>query len=211
MIAVTKGFPAVDVELLASLGVTDVGESRASEGLDKRAAVDSVGIPPLHWHCIGQVQTNKARTVMQWADVIQSVDRPRLVEALGRLAVERSRVLDVLIQVDLSAVRNPSEPPKSTERDRGGCLPSDIEPLAQLIPATAGLRCTGVMAVAPPSESPTGAFARLHQLSEELRRIIPAATIISAGMSGDLHEAIAHGATHVRIGGAILGNRLPEV
>lgn len=203
LVVVTKTYPASDVDLLAELGVTDVGENRDQEAKAKRADVSA---EDLRWHMIGQLQRNKATSVARWADVVESVDRPSLVDALARGCAQADRVrpLGVLIQVDL-------DPPESI--DRGGCPPDDVPLLAQAIAAHEQLELQGVMAVAPhpatgiPAER---AFARLREVAGRLQSGWPSATTISAGMSDDLEEAIARGATQVRIGGAILGPR-PKV
>lgn len=203
LVVVTKTYPATDVDLLAELGVTDVGENRDQEAKAKRADVSARN---LRWHMIGQLQRNKATSVAKWADVVESVDRLSLVDALARgvAQAERDGPLGVLIQVDL-------DPPESI--DRGGCAPGDVPALAQAIAAHDHLALQGVMAVAPHPATgipPERAFARLHEVASGLQARWPSATTISAGMSDDLEEAIAHGATQVRIGGAILGPR-PKV
>ncbi len=190
LIAVTKTFPASDVRRLVELGVTDVAENRDQEARVKRAECADL---PLTWHMIGQLQSNKAASVMSWADVVQSVDRSKVVHALGRAT---DTVRDVLIQVNLD-----SRP------ERGGVDPAHLMDLASDVAAAPHLQLKGVMAVAPLGESPEPAFARLYELSSLVQAQWPHARWISAGMSGDLEAAIAHGATHVRLGGAILGTR----
>jgi len=217
LVVVTKTFPATDVSLLADLGVADVGENRDQEAKAKRELVDAWAkgelvdagrpISPLpRWHMIGQLQRNKARSVAAWADVVESVDRLALVAALGRAAVEAERPLEVLLQVNLDPDPAPG---------RGGALPEEIPALGDAVAAEQGLRLAGVMGVAPnpgagdPGPSALAAFVRLAALSERLREAHPEAVEISAGMSGDLEEAIRAGATQVRVGGAILGPRPP--
>jgi pyridoxal phosphate enzyme (YggS family) len=200
LVVVTKTFPASDVEILAELGVRDVGENKDQEAKAKRADVQALD---LCWHMIGRLQRNKAASVCRWADVVESVDRVDLVEALADAAerVNRPEPLGVLIQVSL-------DPPERI--NRGGAPVTDIPLVAQAIAARPHLRLDGVMAVAPHPE--TGipaerAFAQLAEVSQELLSQWPQATVISAGMSHDLEAAIACGATQVRIGGAILGER----
>lgn len=195
-IVVTKTHPVSDLALLADLGVVDVGEARDAEGRDKRAALVDRG---LHWHAVGQVQTKKSSSVAGWADVVHSVDRGKLVLALGRGAVAVGRELAVLIQVDLD--------PGGSAAERGGASPSSVPGLADLVAATDGLRLAGVMAVAPLGSDPARAFALLRDTSDQLRGAHPAAQWISAGMSGDLEAAVAAGATHLRVGTAVLGSR----
>lgn len=203
LVVVTKTFPASDVEILAAVGVTDVAENRDQEAKAKRLAVE-VNAPALRWHMIGQLQRNKAASVARWADVVESVDRLELVAALGRAAAAHGRTLDVLLQVSLDPVVIPG---------RGGADPVDVPDLAAAVAAEPALALRGVMGVAPypgddPSaEGPGAAFARLQGVSRRLRERWPDADRISAGMSGDLEEAVAHGATQVRIGGAVLGQR----
>ncbi len=203
LVVVTKTFPASDVEILAALGVTDVAENRDQEAKAKRVATEAHA-PGLRWHMIGQLQRNKAASVARWADVVESVDRLELVAALGRAAASHERTLEVLLQVSLDAVVVPG---------RGGADPLDVPELAAAVAAEPALSLRGVMGVAPyPGDDasaggPSAAFARLAAVSAMLRDTWPGADRISAGMSGDLEEAVAHGATQVRIGGAVLGPR----
>jgi pyridoxal phosphate enzyme (YggS family) len=197
LVAITKTFPASDVRLLAGLGVTDVGENRDQEAAPK--AAECAGLdPPLRWHFVGQLQVNKAKSVVRYADVVHSIDRPRLIEALGARARAVGRVISCLIQVDLDEEPDPG---------RGGAPPGDVPSLAARVAATAGLDLGGVMAVAPLGEPPRPAFRRLAELAAVVRAAHPGAMMISAGMTGDLEEAIAEGATHVRVGTALLGSR----
>jgi PLP dependent protein len=198
LVAVTKTFPAADIRLLAELGVTDVGENRDQEAAPKHAECVDL---PLRWHFVGRLQRNKARSVATYADVVHSVDRARLVTALDRAAATADRRIVALVQVDLRA-----EP---HDDGRGGAAPDDVAALADAVAATGHLDLGGVMAVAPMDEDPAAAFARLAQLAERLRRDHPSATVVSAGMSGDLEVAVEHGATHLRVGTALLGSRPP--
>ncbi|HEY2834910.1 MAG TPA: YggS family pyridoxal phosphate-dependent enzyme [Sporichthyaceae bacterium] len=195
LIAVTKTYPAADIALLAELGVADVGESRAQEAGGKAA---TLGDLPVRWHFVGQLQTNKARSVARYADVVHSVDRTGLVDALRRAARDRAVELDVLVQLNLDP-----EP----DGDRGGVRPVDLPRLADEVAAAPGLRLRGVMVVAPPGMDPAPVFARLAQAAARLRVDHPHADWISAGMSGDLEAAVASGATHVRVGSGLLGAR----
>ncbi len=197
---VTKFFPASDVVLLADLGVTDVGENRHQEAEAKHAQV-AAQCPGLRWHYIGGLQSNKAAAVPRYADVVESVDRAKLVAPLARGAAESGRVVDVLVQISL-------DDPDSTGA-RSGVDPVQVEALAEAVAAQSSLRLRGVMAVAPLGADPVPAFERLAQVAARVRSIEPAATQISAGMSGDLEAAVRSGATHVRIGSAILGMRPP--
>jgi len=195
LVAVTKFFPATDVRILADLGVTDVGENRHPEAGDKRA---ECGDLPVRWHFIGGLQSNKATVVGSYADVVESVDRAKLVTALDRGAHERSHEVDVLLQVSLDPPGRPG---------RAGADPADLRALAGAVEAAGMLRLRGLMAVAPLDEDPRDAFARLAAIRADFVGERPDATWLSAGMSGDLEAAIEAGATHVRVGSAILGAR----
>lgn len=218
LIVVTKYFPASDVELLSALGVTDVGENKDQEAAAKAAATADL---KLKRHFIGQLQTNKAKSVVRYADTVHSVDRVSLVHALGKaMAAEQRRLaeagepprdaLDCFLQVDLRQ-HSASEAPGSDGggAGRGGALPRELPGLGEAVAAQDGLRLAGVMAVAPLGADPREAFATLQGLSELLRRNHPEAAAVSAGMSGDLEAALEHGATHLRIGSDILGPRPP--
>ncbi|WP_185994886.1 YggS family pyridoxal phosphate-dependent enzyme [Nocardioides campestrisoli] len=198
LVVVTKFFPASDVRLLAGLGVTDVGENRHQEAQAKAAECADAG---LRWHFIGGLQSNKAAAVAAYSDVVESVDRPKLVAPLARGAQSAGRRLDVLVQVSL-------DPPGAAHR--AGVAPAALRGLAEQVAGEPSLRLAGLMAVAPLGEEPGPAFARLAQVRAELLADHPEATVLSAGMSGDLEAAVQHGATHVRVGSAILGPR-PEV
>jgi PLP dependent protein len=197
LIAVTKTFPASDVRLLAGLGVTDVGENRDAEAAPKAAQCADLD---LTWHFIGQLQTNKAGSVARYASFVHSVDRPRLIRALGAAARRAERVIECLIEVSLDG-----------DPERGGALAGQVPGLAEELAAEPGLVLGGVMAIAPLGLEPAAAFARLRECAALVREVRPAATVISAGMSGDLEHAIRAGATHLRIGTALLGARRPLV
>ncbi|MDO7869352.1 YggS family pyridoxal phosphate-dependent enzyme [Nocardioides jiangxiensis] len=193
LVVVTKFFPASDVRLLAGLGVTDVGENRHQEAEAKAAESRDLA---LRWHYIGGLQSNKAAAVAAYADVVESVDRPKLVGALDRGAAGRS--VDVLLQVSL-------DPPG---RDgRAGADPAELPVLAAAVGDAEHLNLRGLMAVAPLGEDPAAAFDRLARIWHDFLVDHPEATVLSAGMSGDLEQAIAAGATHVRVGSAVLGSR----
>ncbi|MEV4354584.1 YggS family pyridoxal phosphate-dependent enzyme [Nonomuraea sp. NPDC003707] len=197
LIAVTKTRPAEDVRILAELGVRDVGENRDQEAAPKAHELADL---PLTWHFVGQLQTNKVRSVVAYADVIHSVDRLRLVEAISKEAVRQGRRVGCLIQVALD-----------DDPERGGARAADVLELADEVALAEGLWLGGIMAVAPLGEEPAKAFARLRDVATRLEEQHPRATMISAGMSEDLAEAIAYGATHVRVGTALLGRRKPFV
>jgi hypothetical protein len=195
LIAVTKTFPASDVRVLSSLGVRDVGENRDQEAAAKAAACADLR-EQLTWHFVGQLQTNKVSSVVRYADVIHSVDRPRLVAALGAAARKAGRTLTGLVQVSLDGAPG-----------RGGAIAADVPAIADALAREDGLELGGVMAVAPQGGDPRSAFGRLAAVAAQVRAGHPGATMISAGMSGDLEAAIGQGATHVRVGTALLGGR----
>ncbi|MBB5632040.1 hypothetical protein BKA04_000263 [Cryobacterium mesophilum] len=188
-IVVTKFHPASIVRELAALGVRDFGESRHQEA---RSKVAEVADPELVWHFVGQVQGKKARQIAEYARVIHSLDRESLVQALS----DSVPPVECFIQVNLTE-----------DPTRGGIEPSLVLPLAERVLESTGLRLLGVMAVAPLGSEPRHAFARVRGASELLRTVAPEAVAISAGMSGDYREAVLEGATHLRIGTAITGNR----
>jgi pyridoxal phosphate enzyme (YggS family) len=196
LVVVTKFFPTSDVRLLAELGVTDVGENRHQEAEAKARECADLG---LRWHFIGGLQSNKAAAVASYADVVESVDRSKLVAGLQRGAHERSHAVECLLQVSL-------DPPGSAA-GRSGADPDQLEALATEVESAAMLRLRGLMAVGRPGEDPAVGYSRLWRIAAEFRSGHPEATWISAGMSGDLEAAIKFGATHVRIGSAVLGPR----
>jgi pyridoxal phosphate enzyme (YggS family) len=195
LVVVTKTYPASDVDLLVELGVTDVGENRHPEA--GRKLDDLAGVRP-RMHFIGGLQTNKAAAVARYADVVQSVDRPHLVDALARGAQQAGREVGCLIQVDFGGTPG-----------RSGVAPDEAAGLADLVAAASGLRLDGVMTVAPLGVDPRPVFEELRLLSDRLRRQHPDAAAISAGMSDDFDVAVVTGATHLRVGRSILGERVP--
>ncbi|MFC8037786.1 YggS family pyridoxal phosphate-dependent enzyme [Paenarthrobacter sp. NPDC057355] len=200
LIVVTKFHPADDVRRLSALGITDVGENRDQEAAAKAAELTGMD---LRWHFIGQLQSNKAKSVAKYASSVQSIDRLQLVDALAKaIAREQDATgrndLDCFIQVSLD---------DDAGAHRGGAAPEAVGELAERIESAAGLRLSGLMAVAPLGADPEEAFARLAGISDALRGDHPDATAISAGMSQDLEAAVKFGATHLRIGSDILGSR----
>jgi PLP dependent protein len=186
-IVVTKFHPASLVRELFELGVRDVGENRHQDAAPKAAELAKL---PLTWHFIGQLQSKKARAVLAYSRVLHSVDRPSLVDALAGADV------DAFIQLNLT-----------DDPGRGGVPPHELEAFVERVLATSTIRLRGLMAVAPLGEEPRAAFARVREASNHLRSLAPDATALSMGMSGDFREAILEGATHLRIGTAITGNR----
>ncbi|MEU6249981.1 YggS family pyridoxal phosphate-dependent enzyme [Glycomyces sp. NPDC047010] len=197
LVVVTKTFPALDAATLVDLGQTDLGENRDQEAAPKAADLAARGLEPV-WHFVGQLQRNKARSVAAYADWVHSVDRDSLAEALDRAAAAHGRRLNALVQVSLDG-----------DTSRGGVVAADVEPLAERIAALASIDLKGVMAVAPIGWEPAKAFALLMESSAVVRRVDPGAAEVSAGMSGDYREAVAGGATMVRLGRNVLGEREP--
>jgi len=194
LIVVTKTYPASDVDLLVELGVTDVGENRHPEGGRK---LEALAGPRPRMHFIGGLQTNKAAAVAGYADVVQSVDRTKLVDALSRGARESGREVGCLVQVDFGDASG-----------RSGVAPADVRSLADAIAAASGLRLDGVMTVAPLGVDPAPVFDELCRVAERMQQDHPAATVISAGMSDDFERAVTSGATHLRVGRSVLGERV---
>ena len=195
VIVVTKFFDATDVRRLASLGVRDIGENRDQEAAAKHAQCLDLD---LTWHFIGQLQTNKAKSVVGYADLVHTVDRVSLVRALDKAAQSAGRAQEVLIQVNLDP---------QVRANRGGVAPSGVQELLTAVGDADALLLRGVMGVAPLGEDPAPAFAALAGVAAHVREQVPGADIISAGMSSDLEVAVAHGATHLRIGTAVMGSR----
>lgn len=197
LLAVTKTFPAADVDLLVDLGLAEFGESRDQEAAAKAAELAELRPEArIRWEMVGRLQRNKTRSVPRWADVVQSVDSPRLADALARAARERRTPLQVLVQASLGG-----------DPGRGGCPPAELDALAERVAAADGLVLAGVMGIAPLQGDPEPAFEALARMAERLRRDHPGALELSAGMSGDLEIAIAHGSTCLRVGTALLGGR----
>ncbi|HEY5454864.1 MAG TPA: YggS family pyridoxal phosphate-dependent enzyme [Acidothermaceae bacterium] len=198
VIAITKTFPASDVVLLAELGVTDVGENRDQEAAPKVAEVAAVHerSSVLRWHFVGALQTNKCASVVRYASLIHSVDRLRVVDALAHAAQQTA--VSCLVQVDLGETSSPG---------RAGARPEEVGVIADAVAAESRLELAGVMAVAPLGADPEAAFRKLAEIADAVRQRHPLARVISAGMSGDLEQAVANGATHLRVGSALLGAR----
>lgn len=206
LIVVTKFHPASDVLDLVRLGVTDVGENREQEAGPKAAEVAAAGAHP-RWHFIGQLQSNKAARVLRFANEVHSVDRPGLVTALEKAAARReadTEAVGCYLQVDL---RSAADREAAGAASRGGVLPQEMLSLAEQVASAEHLALRGLMAVAPLGEDPAPAFERLAALSHSLREVHPEAVEISAGMSQDLEQAVAAGATRLRIGTEVLGPR----
>jgi pyridoxal phosphate enzyme (YggS family) len=203
LLAVTKTVPAEDVALLLDLGLTAFGENRVQEAGAKVAAV-AASRPEARprWHLVGSLQRNKARSVLHWADRVESVDSLRLADALDAAARReqetggRSAPLPVLLQYSVDG-----------DPRRGGVPRAALFRLAEHVATCAGLHLAGLMAVAPLGADPDAAFADVAEAASRLRDRFPQATVLSAGMSGDLEAAIRHGSSVVRVGTALVGER----
>jgi PLP dependent protein len=195
LVVVTKTFPASDIRQLADRGVTDIGENKHQEAQAKHTECADLA---LRWHFVGGLQSNKAAAVAAYADLVHSVDRPKLVTALDKGAGSAGRRVGCLVQVSLDA---------GEATGRSGVDPQQASDLADRIAEADRLDLLGVMGVAPLEGAPEKAFEKLAEVAEEVRGRHPAASVVSAGMSGDLEAAIACGATHVRVGSAVLGER----
>ena len=187
LIAVTKTFPASDVEILRDMGVTHFGENRDADAAPKADAVAGT------WHFQGQIQSNKLKSITTWANVIHSLDEIRHFEVIEKSA---PHPLDIFCQVSLDG-----------SEGRGGVSEQKLYELAQAIEKSATHRLQGLMAVAPLGVDPADAFSKLSAIHKAFMADFPRANKLSAGMSGDYKEAIAYGATHIRIGSSILGSR----
>ncbi|MGH3951523.1 MAG: YggS family pyridoxal phosphate-dependent enzyme [Pseudonocardiaceae bacterium] len=203
LLAVTKRFPADDVVRLIDLGVREFAESKDQEAGPKAREVSELRPDvPVRWHMVGRLQRNKARSVVRWANEVQSVDSIRLADALAKAVAlarrrgERSGPLDVLVQGSLDA-----------DAARGGCPLADLPALVDHIVQLGELRLRGLMSIVPVDADEGAAFARLSGTLHRLRATHRGLTELSAGMSGDLDHAIAHGSTCVRVGTALLGGR----
>jgi PLP dependent protein len=195
LIAVTKTRPLSDIRLLYELGVPDIGENKDQDAAPKAAEAASLGLD-VAWHFVGQLQTNKAASVVSYAQVIHSVDRLRLAAALGSRARAAGRTVTCLVQVSLDG-----------DPARGGAVGQQVMAVADAVAGEHGLVLGGVMAVAPLGMPALAAFGKLRRMAEEVRSAHRGAVMISAGMSDDLEPAIESGATHVRVGTALLGGR----
>ena len=190
LITVTKTFPVSDAQILYELGVRDFGENRDAEGAEKAAIVSGT------WHFQGQIQSNKLKSITSWASVIHSLDDPRHFEIIEKVA---PHPLQIFLQVSLDGAHH-----------RGGAGLEELYSLASLVEKSPTHTLVGLMSVPPVEMNPNEAFAQLAVIHKEFMELFPAATSLSAGMSGDYETAISHGATHVRVGSSILGSRSPH-
>jgi pyridoxal phosphate enzyme (YggS family) len=190
LIAVTKTYPVSDVAILRDLGESNFGENRTEEG-----SVKSLEVPGI-WHYQGQVQSRKLREIASWANVIHSLDQVSHIEKLNRICEETGKKIGVFIQLSLDGAP-----------DRGGVVEQELGALADAVAASSGLELKGVMCVPPVEYEHQLAFAEIAQIHQRFISKFPSAKSLSAGMSSDFEIAIAHGATHIRVGSQILGSR----
>jgi pyridoxal phosphate enzyme (YggS family) len=193
LIAVTKNFPASDVEILAQLGIKNVGENKDQEAKEKFKEVQA----ELNWHFVGQLQTNKVKSVLQYASYIHSVDRPRLAAEINKVAQNLGQVAKVFLQVDLGG----------DDPNRAGVAPAELAQFSEQISQMSNIEVVGLMAVAPLAVEPRAAFDHLSAIQSEFLKTNPTARLLSSGMSEDFEVAIEFGATHLRIGSLLLGVR----
>jgi PLP dependent protein len=209
LLPITKFFPATDVAILSSLGCGAFGESREQEAAAKVGEVARLlggsPIAPPHWHMVGQIQRNKARSLANWAHTAHSIGSTRLVRALDRAVSaalgdgRRDDPLRVYVQLSLDG-----------DVSRGGVDISDtkaVDEICAQIEAAESLELVGLMGIPPLDWDPDAAFARLAAEHQRVRRAHPGAAGLSAGMSNDLESAVKHGSTCVRVGTALLGRR----
>lgn len=192
LIVVTKTFPITDIEILSELGEHNFGENRDQEAAPKAIAISATSTTSITWHFQGQIQSNKIKTISQWADVIHSISTTKEILKFA----QSPRRHQVFLQVSLDG-----------ELERGGASPNELAELAELVNESNNLELMGLMAVGPLGVDPEIAFADLAQIHQGFKDVFPNAKYLSAGMSGDFEAAILHGATHIRVGSSILGSR----
>ena len=195
LIVVTKTFPASDVEILYGLGERNFGENRDSEGAEKSALLPD----DAQWHFQGGIQSNKLRSIVTWSDYIHSLDEVSHAEKISTLALEMNKKQNCFIQINLDSDQR--------NETRSGIERSELTRFVDQISQFSGINIVGVMGVGPLNSDPRPVFVELQSASHELQKVVPGATFISGGMSGDFHIALEYGATHVRIGSSILGSR----
>lgn len=199
LIVITKNHPSALVIELLQLGARNFGENRDQEAKPKALEVSedisAQGID-YRWHFVGQLQSNKVKSALSYASVIHSLDRESLLTSLAKVAAEKNSPTEVFIQLNLT-----------DDPERGGIAPAKLEKFAEQVMAQPSLKLLGVMGVAALDRDPAIDFETIRVSSERLQSLAPKAKYISAGMSEDFEIAIKHGATHLRIGSAITGNR----
>jgi len=200
LVAVSKTFPAEAVRAAFAAGLRDFGENRVQEAEPKIAALAALAAAGIRWHLVGHLQTNKARRAAALFEVVHSVDSPELGRRLARSAQEAGRTLRALVQVDLAG-----------EEAKFGLAERRLLPVLEELRGLAGLRVLGLMLLPPFFEDPQAArpyFARLRALRDQAQAAgLLAGRELSMGMSHDLEVAVEEGATMVRAGTAIFGER----
>ena len=196
LVVVTKNHPHQLVLDLMELGARDFGENRDQDAAPKARLIAQESKQEFDWHFIGQLQTNKVKSVLEYASFLHSLDRPSLLDELQKRTSEKQQPLKVFVQVNLTE-----------DEARGGVEPKDLGAFAERVLESPGLELVGLMGVGGLEVAPEAEFERLATLSQDIQRLAPAASQLSMGMSGDFETAIAYGATHLRIGTAITGNR----
>jgi pyridoxal phosphate enzyme (YggS family) len=191
LITVTKTFPKEDLSILYELGLREFGENRDQEASAKASQLAK----DINWHFQGGIQSNKLKSICSWASVIHSVDQYRYAQKISEYSANKG--MKIFIQVSLD---NPVE-------SRGGVDPNKLIDLAGDISNLPNISIMGLMAVGPVDQPTEPAFVRLQQIHQSFLAHYKDAKYLSAGMSGDYEMAIAYGATHLRIGSSILGNR----
>ena len=191
LIVVTKTFPVSDLEILYSLGVREFGENRDQEAAEKVARLPS----DINWNFQGGIQSNKLKSITTWAGCIHSVDKLKYAQIISEQNTGKPK--EIFIQVSLD------QPPES----RGGVDPKKLIDLASEITKLPGISLKGLMVVAPLDLPEEQAFLKLKEIQADFVAVFKDAKYLSAGMSGDYEMAISYGATHLRIGSSILGNR----
>jgi len=198
VVAVTKGHPLAAVREAAAQGLLDIGENRVQEALEKQAAWPDA---PVRWHLIGHLQRNKAKQAVGRFALIHSVDSVRLADELEKVAAGQGAVQEVLVQVNVAR-----EPQKS------GVLPQDAEALVAHVAGQPHLRLTGLMTMAPLTDDEVvirGTFRGLRGLRDRLTSLTSPLTVLSMGMSSDFEIAVEEGATLLRLGTVLFGERQP--
>lgn len=195
LIVVTKTFPVSEIEILYKLGVRDFGENRDEEGSVKSEKIERDAI----WHFQGRIQGKKIKSLVKWSDFIHSLDSKEHARKISDYARNAGKVQSIFIQINLDA--------NNRRENRSGIDPSEITSFAEEISELESISIVGVMGVGPLGEDPRPSFELLYESSQELQKINPGASKISAGMSDDYRIAIQFGATHIRLGSSILGSR----
>lgn len=199
LVAISKTQPASAIRAAYEAGQRDFGENYAQELARKRTEL--ADLPDIRWHFVGALQTNKAKFVVPGTSLVHAVDRLAAAEALGKRAVAAGGTVDVLLEVNVGG-----------EESKAGVTLAQVPDLADAVVRVEGCVLRGLMCIPPPAsgDDVRRYFAKLRDARDELRARLPTADLLSMGMSGDYEEAIAEGATHVRVGTAIFGARRPR-